>query len=167
MPRTAQKLVGAATVLLAALIGAGATQLPGAEAYSGVGSNFLPALVAVVLLVCGVLLLKEAFSGGGFAKLPDDLTSLPPPNWRGMAWLSAGLLVNAATITTVGFIPSCTVLFVLAARGFRVSMGAGKAPLREVLRDTAIGAAISAPVYWLFTKLLGLNLPGLTGTGWL
>jgi putative tricarboxylic transport membrane protein len=27
--------------------------------------------------------------------------------------------------------------------------------------------ALSLPVFWLFTRLLKVNLPGLTGTGWL
>ena len=31
----------------------------------------------------------------------------------------------------------------------------------------AHGLALSAPVYWLFTKGLGLTLPGLTKTGWI
>jgi putative tricarboxylic transport membrane protein len=26
---------------------------------------------------------------------------------------------------------------------------------------------IAAPVYWLFTQLLAVNLPGLTASGWL
>ncbi|HQX58843.1 MAG TPA: tripartite tricarboxylate transporter TctB family protein, partial [Burkholderiaceae bacterium] len=30
-----------------------------------------------------------------------------------------------------------------------------------------IGIAIAAPVYWMFTKLLAINLPGLTTTGWI
>ena len=30
-----------------------------------------------------------------------------------------------------------------------------------------IGLAIAAPVYWMFTKLLAINLPGLTSTGWI
>jgi putative tricarboxylic transport membrane protein len=35
------------------------------------------------------------------------------------------------------------------------------------VRDTLIGFAIAAPVYWMFTKLLAINLPGLTATGWI
>ena len=35
------------------------------------------------------------------------------------------------------------------------------------LRDVAIGLCIAAPVYWMFTQLLAINLPGLTSTGWL
>ena len=30
-----------------------------------------------------------------------------------------------------------------------------------------IGIAISAPVFWMFTKFLAINLPGLTDTGWI
>jgi putative tricarboxylic transport membrane protein len=26
---------------------------------------------------------------------------------------------------------------------------------------------LSAPVYWMFTKFLAINLPGLTNTGWI
>jgi putative tricarboxylic transport membrane protein len=33
--------------------------------------------------------------------------------------------------------------------------------------DLATGLVIAAPVFWLFTKVLAVNLPGLTGTGWL
>jgi len=33
--------------------------------------------------------------------------------------------------------------------------------------DVATGLAIAAPVFWLFTQFLAINLPGLTATGWL
>ena len=33
--------------------------------------------------------------------------------------------------------------------------------------DLASGLAIAAPVYWMFTKFLAINLPGLTNTGWI
>jgi putative tricarboxylic transport membrane protein len=36
-----------------------------------------------------------------------------------------------------------------------------------LLRSLAIGIAVSAPVYWMFTKALAINLPGLTDTGWI
>jgi putative tricarboxylic transport membrane protein len=35
------------------------------------------------------------------------------------------------------------------------------------VKDAVIGMLISAPTFWLFTKFLAVNLPGLTGTGWL
>ncbi|MED5619187.1 tripartite tricarboxylate transporter TctB family protein [Ideonella sp. BN130291] len=159
-----QKLLGVGALVIAGVLAAGAAQIHGAAGYSGVGPGFVPWVVAGAMALCGVLLLVQAFSGG-----LRDLPAPPamPPYWRGMAWVTAGLLLNAALITYVGFIPSCALLFALAARGFRLSMDQPVRGVTSLLRDAAIGVAISAPVFWLFTKLLGLNLPGLTHTGWL
>jgi putative tricarboxylic transport membrane protein len=33
--------------------------------------------------------------------------------------------------------------------------------------DFATGFLIAAPAFWLFTKVLAINLPGITGSGWL
>jgi putative tricarboxylic transport membrane protein len=52
-------------------------------------------------------------------------------------------------------------------RGLRISKGVVESGVKPWLRDAAVGFAIAAPVYWMFGKLLGINLPGLTGTGWL
>jgi putative tricarboxylic transport membrane protein len=88
-------------------------------------------------------------------------------HWPGFIWVSAGLLANAALINTLGFIFSCTLCFVLAVRGFRSAEGRLDLSLRALLVDVLIGIAISAPVYWMFTQALAINLPGLTSTGWL
>ena len=55
----------------------------------------------------------------------------------------------------------------LAVRGFRSAEGRLDLSLRALLKDAAIGLAIAAPVYWMFTKFLAINLPGLTPTGWI
>ncbi len=70
-------------------------------------------------------------------------------------------------ITTLGFILSCTVCFVLAARGLRNAQGKNAPGMRPWLTDLVVGLLIAAPVYWLFTKFLAINLPGLTHSGWL
>jgi putative tricarboxylic transport membrane protein len=158
--------LGAGAIGLGALMAVGAAQIKSEAGYAGVGAGFLPWLMAATMALCGVLLIVQATTGG-FRAMPEGSDDIPPPYWVGMAWLSAGLLLNAALITHVGFIPSCSLLFVLAARGFRLSMGAGRATLSDWVRDILVGAALSAPVYWLFTKLLGLNLPGLTSSGWI
>jgi putative tricarboxylic transport membrane protein len=88
-------------------------------------------------------------------------------HWPGFVWVSAGLLANAALITTVGFILSCTLCFVLAVRGFRAAEGRLDLSLRAAVVDALIGMAIAAPVFWMFTQLLAINLPGLTSSGWL
>jgi putative tricarboxylic transport membrane protein len=81
--------------------------------------------------------------------------------------MSAGLLVNAALITTIGFIFSCALCFVMAARGLRNAQGGSAQGLRSWVMDGITGLLIAAPVYWMFTQFLAINLPGLTNTGWL
>jgi len=161
----AQTLVGAGIALVGLALGAGALTIPSAAGYGGVGPNFLPWLVAGVLLICGVLLIREAGSGG--------FRQLEPPSgadrawWPGLVWVSAALLLNAALITTIGFILSCTLCYVLAVQGLRRSQGQRSATPRLIAIDVASGFSISAPVFWMFTQFLAINLPGLTSTGWL
>ncbi|OYU72798.1 MAG: tripartite tricarboxylate transporter TctB, partial [Burkholderiales bacterium PBB5] len=57
--------------------------------------------------------------------------------------------------------------FVLAVRGFKSAEGQLNLGARAWLVDGLTGMAIAAPVYWMFTKALAINLPGLTSTGWL
>jgi len=57
--------------------------------------------------------------------------------------------------------------FALAARGLRSSQASARLSFNTWLIDMALGFMISAPVYWMFTKFLGINLPGLTESGWL
>ena len=162
-----QTLIGAGTLITGALLAAGATQISSEAGYGGVGPNFLPWLVSVALIVCGGLMLWESRTGGFRAM--DDADGIRPC-WSGFAWVSAGLLANAALITTIGFIFSCTLCFVLAVQGLRGAEGKadnmGLRPAR-LAKDALIGMAIAAPVFWMFTKFLAINLPGITSTGWL
>ena len=161
-----QEVAVAVGVLLLALgLGAGAWIIPSEAGYAGVGPDFLPWVVSVVLLLCGGFLLWEVRTGG-FRDLEegDDGT---PPYWPGFVWMSVGLLVNAALITTIGFIFSCALCFVLAARGARLSQGQSVGGVRTWVVDTVTGLLIAAPVFWLFTQFLAIGLPGLTQSGWL
>jgi putative tricarboxylic transport membrane protein len=160
-----QALVGAGVVAVGLLLVGGATQISTEAGYGGVGPNFLPWVVGGLLLVCGAVLVWESATGG-FREL-GDVPGEAAGHWPGFAWVSVGLLLNAMLITTIGFILSCTLCFVLAVRGIKMSMGRRDLSLRSLVADALIGVAISAPVYWMFTKLLAINLPGLTSTGWL
>ena len=160
-----QTLVGAGVILLALGMAVGALTIPSAAGYAGVGPNFLPWLVAVALLVCGTFMVYEARSGG-FRDM-EGAEQNEKPYWGGFAWMSAGLLANAALITTIGFILSCTLCFVLAARGMRNAAGTVEGGMKSWVHDGITGLLIAAPVYWMFTKFLAINLPGLTQTGWL
>ncbi|MBA2674348.1 tripartite tricarboxylate transporter TctB family protein [Ramlibacter sp.] len=164
--RLAQTLVGAGILLTGLGLAGGALTIPSAAGYGGVGPNFLPWLVALVLSICGVLMVREARSGG-FREL-DAPSGAARGWWPGLVWVSAGLLANAALITTIGFILSCTLCYVLTVQGLRRAQGQAGASTPAVLAtDLAAGLVISAPVYWMFTKFLAINLPGLTQTGWI
>lgn len=162
---TTQTAVGAGVMLLGLALGAGALGVPSAAGYGGVGPNFLPWLSAVALTVCGVLIIREARTGG-FREM-DPPSGAARGDWLPFVWISAGLLANAALITAIGFILSCTLCYLLAVQGLR--RAAGQAAMRPgtLAVDLFTGAAISAPVFWAFTKFLAISLPGLTGTGWL
>ena len=160
-----QTLVGAGVLVLGLLIVAGATQISSEAGYGGVGPNFLPWVVGGLLALCGAFLVWEALTGG-FREL-EAASGADTGHWPGFVWVSAGLLANAALITSIGFILSCTLCFVLAVRGFRSSEGQLDLSLRALVVDALIGMAIAAPVFWMFTKFLAINLPGLTDTGWI
>jgi len=160
-----QTLVGAGTLVLGAALALGAIGIRSDAGYSGVGPNFLPWFVGISLLLCGAFLVYEARTGG--FRVMDEPSGAERGDWAGFAWVSIGILANAGLITTIGFILSCTLCFVFAVRGFKLAEGRLDLSPRAWLIDTAIGFSIAAPVYWLFTQLLAINLPGLTSTGWL
>jgi putative tricarboxylic transport membrane protein len=165
MIKSPQTVLGAATFFLGGVLAVGATQISAEAGYSGVGPNFLPWLVAVMLIVCGAWLVWESRSGG--YREMEEPTGAATGHWPGFVWVSAGLLLNAALLTRLGFILSCTLCFVLAVRGFKSAEERLDMSPRAWLVDAANGFAIAAPVYWMFTKLLAINLPGITSTGWL
>jgi putative tricarboxylic transport membrane protein len=159
-----QTLVGLGVGLVGLAMALGALSIPSASGYAGIGPNFLPWVVAVALMLCSGFMVREAHRGG-FRNM-DDPVGGDRPYWPGFVWMSAGLLANAALITTIGFIFSCALCFVLAARGLRLAAGQ-TAGARSWLTDTVTGLLIAAPVYWMFTKFLAISLPGLTQSGWL
>jgi putative tricarboxylic transport membrane protein len=160
-----QTVIGVGVILLALGLATGALSISSEAGYGGVGPNFLPWLVALALLLCGGFMLFESRTGG-FMSL-DEAPGAAKAYWPGFVWVSAGLLANAALITTIGFIFSCTLCFVLAVQGLRGAQGDMDRRPVMWLKDVLIGLAISAPVYWTFTQFLAINLPGITGTGWL
>ena len=160
-----QVLVGLGTLAVAAWLAWGATSISADAGYAGVGPNFLPWVVSVLLGLCGVFMLREALTGG-FRDL-DEVDGAGQGDWRSFVWVAAGILLNASLITTIGFILSCALCYVLAVQGFRRSQGTVTAGAIDWVKDAATGLAISAPVFWMFTKGLAISLPGLTQTGWI
>ncbi len=162
--RPLQALIALGTLVVAAVLAWGATQIPSDAGYSGVGPAFLPWSVAAVLALCGILLLLQVLRGG--------FQDIEPPSgadsgdWGSFAWLAGGLLLNAALIERIGFIASCALCYAFAVLGLRQAEGR-RTSLQCMGLDLLTGVVIAAPVYWLFTQLLAVNLPGLTASGWL
>lgn len=160
-----QTLIGTGLVVLALALAWGASTVSSEAGYGGVGPNFFPWVVSIALLICGVLCVVHALTGG--FRVLEEGSGAERAHWKGFIWVSAGLLLNALLITTLGFILSCALCFVLSVRGFRSSEGELDLRLQAWIKDSLIGVAVAAPVFWMFTKLLAINLPGLTNTGWL
>jgi len=160
-----QTLIGAGALLVGALMAVGAWSIPSAAGYAGVGPNFLPWLVSAVLMLCGLWLVVHARTGGW--RDMEEPSGAARGDWQALAWVAAGVAANAALITVIGFILSCTLCFMLAVRGLRGSEGKPHGGLRGLVIDFVTGFLIAAPAFWLFTKALAINLPGLTATGWL
>ena len=124
--------------------------LPSEGGYAGIGPNFIPAVVAAGIIVLGVWLSIEAFSGGWRdAPAHEERFEKYP-----FLWVSAGLFAHMLLIGTAGFVIAGTVLFAGVARGFGS---------RAWLKNLLIGLALSLAVFLFFVKLLNVNLPA----GWL
>jgi len=163
--KTTQTLIGLGTLGLGGAIAVGALGITSEAGYAGVGPNFLPWVVGAALGLLGALLVWESLSGG--FRFMEEASGGEHADWPAFVWVSVGILANAALITTIGFILSCTLCFVFAVRGFKLAEGRLDLGLRAWAVDAAVGFSIAAPVYWMFTQLLAINLPGLTHTGWL
>jgi putative tricarboxylic transport membrane protein len=111
------------------------------------------------------MLVREAATGG--YRRMEEASGAPSGDWRALGWVSAGVLLNASLITRIGFVFACALCFAMAVRGLRGSEGRPSGGVRQTVLDGVLGVSIALPVFWLFTKLLSINLPGLTGTGWL
>jgi putative tricarboxylic transport membrane protein len=124
--------------------------LPSEGGYAGIGPNFIPAVVAAGIIVLGVWLAIEAFTGG-WRKAPEheEVFQKNP-----FLWVSAGLFAHMALIGWAGFVVAGTALFACVARGFGS---------RRLARDIALALVFTIGIYLFFVKLLNVSLPA----GWL
>lgn len=164
--RQHQTLIGLAALAVGVAMAVGAAGIPAQAGYAGVGPNFLPWVVSVVLAGCGLWLTMDARRPEGWREV-EEPSGAARGDWPALAWVCGGIAATALLLTTIGFVLACTLCFMLAVRGLRGAEGKAHGGVRGLLLDLVTGFLIAAPAYWLFTKALGINLPGLTGTGWL
>jgi len=154
--RRAEVALSLGVLALGIFVAAVTASLPSEGGYAGIGPNFIPAVVAAGILLLGVWLAYEAFTGGWRGGAPDDPAMRGEHAFRAGAflWISAGLFGQMALIGWAGFVISAAVLFICVARGFGS---------RRLARDAAIGLVMALGIYLFFVKLLNVNLPA----GWL
>jgi putative tricarboxylic transport membrane protein len=134
----------------------GTAQLPSAGGYARIGPNVAPAVIAGGLILLGIWLLFETFTGGWRNAVSDDPLVRGEHSFHPSAflWVSAGVIAEILLIHTGGFVIAQAALFACVARGF----GSAKLP-----RDFGIGLVLGLAVFLFFVKFLNVNLPA----GWL
>jgi putative tricarboxylic transport membrane protein len=133
-----------------------ALRLPEVGGYARIGPNFMPKFVSGGLIVLGVWLLAEVFSGGWRERVSDDAAERGehPFHRSAFLWVTAGLAAQMALIHNAGFVIAAMALFTGVARGFGS---------RRPGRDVTIGLVLGVLVFLFFVKFLNVNLPA----GWL
>jgi len=143
----AEIAISVAVVALAAYVFTELPSIPAEGGYSAVGPRFAPLIVGVGLLAIGLLLLRQALTGGWRDSGPPPDEAMHAPAF---GWIAGGLVAQMAVIGVVGFTIASTLLFVAVARGFGS---------RRVVRDAAVGLVLAAAVFAFFTRVLGLSMP--------
>ncbi|HET6467488.1 MAG TPA: tripartite tricarboxylate transporter TctB family protein [Geminicoccaceae bacterium] len=127
-------------MLVAAAYAAAAIALEVPFQYEPLGPKAWPIVLAVVVILCAVRVLLR----------PD-----PEPDWPSGALLTralvllGGLLLYAALFETLGFMITTTILCAV----FALALGAHRLPA------LAFALLMGVPGYYLWTRVLQLNLP--------
>jgi putative tricarboxylic transport membrane protein len=149
--------LGAAVVVLGLVWLYGALALPQAATYAVVGPGFFPAVIGAGLVVLGLLLLVAVARGERFEPQEAEDADVTRTPSRSAFWLTvAAGVVPVLVIRPLGFPIAASLAFALTARAF------GSA---RVLLDLGVGLLLGVACWLLFSRLLGLSLPGFPPLG--
>jgi putative tricarboxylic transport membrane protein len=135
----------------------GALSLPQAATYAVVGPGLFPAVIGAGLVVLGVLLLAAVARGEPFE--PQETEDADPsrrPSPAALWTTTAAGIVPLLLIRPLGFPLAAAVTFALTARAFGS---------RRLLADVAVGVLLGVACWLLFSRVLGLSLPGFPPLG--
>jgi putative tricarboxylic transport membrane protein len=135
----------------------GALSLPQQATYAVVGPGLFPAAVGAGLVVLGVLLLVAIARGERFEPQETEDADAGRAPSRTAFWttVAAGLL-PVVVLRPLGFPVAAALTFALTARAFGS---------RRVVLDLGVGLLLGAGCWLLFSRLLGLALPGFPPLG--
>jgi putative tricarboxylic transport membrane protein len=144
-----QVAVAAGVAAIGASVLWGAFQLPTSGGYAQVGPGLVPRIVGGCILLLGILLLREALTGG-FRGVDEEAERHLPMDWAAFGWVSGGIIAYGLLVEPLGFIIASTVLFVMVARGFNS---------RRWRLNAVTGLVLAVLVFATFNYGLGLTLP--------
>jgi putative tricarboxylic transport membrane protein len=144
-PAWPEVAIGVGLLAFAAIVLYQIYQIPVSPLYAKVGPRVLPFMTAGGLAILALLLILAGLRGGW---QPEEEKAIPP-DWRAIGFVVAGLILNVLLIGPLGFTAASTILFVLVAYGFGS---------RQVLRNAALGFAVSLAAYFGFARALGVNI---------
>lgn len=121
--------------------------------YAKVGPQVFPFIAAAILIAAGLWFAWRAWAGGEDRLRPD----VERPDWMAVGMISAGFLVEILFIELLGFILASAALF------FAVAWGFGS---RRPVYNALWALALSTAAYFVFTRLLNLQLPAGVHKGW-
>jgi putative tricarboxylic transport membrane protein len=149
--------LGGAVIALGLVWLYGALSLPQAATYAVVGPGFFPALIGAGLVALGVLLLVAVARGERFEPQDAEDVDASRAASRGAFWTTvvAGV-IPVFVIRPFGFPIAATLAFALTARAFGS---------RRLLLDLGVGLILGIACWLLFSRLLGLALPGFPPLG--
>jgi putative tricarboxylic transport membrane protein len=149
--------IGVAVVVFGLIWVYGALTLAHAATYAVVGPGLFPALIGAGLVVLGVLLLVAVARGERFdpQEAEDADASRRPSGTAFWTTVVAGA-VPIVAVRPLGFPVAAALTFALTARAF----GSRRLPL-----DLAVGFLLGVASWLLFSRVLGLSLPGFPPLG--
>lgn len=143
--RVGEAALGCAVLALGLFIAIETALIRVAPSQATVGPRLFPFLIAAGLLIVGALVLREALVGG----VAHERSGLEL-DWRSVAIVAGGLIVQLLLVEWLGWIPAAALLFTAVAFAF-----ASRRPGRDLL----IGLALAALTFLLFSYGLDLGLP--------
>jgi len=149
--------LGLATIAWGLIWLHGALSLPQAATYAVVGPGLFPTVIGGGLVLLGILLIVAVARGERFEPQDaEDADASRVPS-RAAFWTTvAAGAVPVFVIRPLGFPVGAALAFALTARAFGS---------RQLLLDLSVGLLLGIACWVLFSRLLGLSLPGFPPLG--
>jgi putative tricarboxylic transport membrane protein len=139
--------IGFGLIVLAGLIAFSTSRMQIGPAYARIGPHIFPYFVSIGLAIIGAYFAWNAWAHGVKREIQAEGFET---DWKALAIIAAGLIVDWAILRPLGFIIAATILFLC------VSFAFGS---RRYLRDVIVAILLALVSYLGFRHGLGLQLP--------